>query len=250
MNVQQMQAQFWPFARRNWLKIGLVAFVLLVLIQKEISFSVRFGKPVVPEQKQVQPQREPPVEYSSSPKETLTDAGPLSDRPTVVDQLDLFPKWTSREGQYPLLQGLQNLDEGVIQNFIDRFSKVARSEQQKFGIPASIVLASGLLFSQAGNADAVRVGNNFFVLPCTSDWEGATFDQSRRCLRGYESAWMSFRDHSYFITTGEFARLRSLGPVDYQAWAAGLERLGFGETPHLAKQLQLVVERFELQEFD
>lgn len=250
MNIQQMTRQFWPYLRRYWLRIGLAGIVLFVLFQKEISFSMSFGPPEVPRQAPTPSEPELPVDYRTNQRETLTEASKPIRESAIIDRLEVFPNWSGKGGQFPLIEGLQNQEESVVQAFIDRFVDVARTEQQKFGIPASIVLANGLLFSQAGKTEAVGVGNNYFQLGCTTDWQGATFQQSRRCLRGYESAWMSFRDHSYYITTGNFAHLRLLEPVDHHAWAKGLEKAGFGETPHLAEQLELLIERFELDRLD
>ena len=50
-----------------------------------------------------------------------------------------------------------------VEKYIDRFKKVAMTEHQKFGIPASITLAQGILESGAGKSLLTKKTNNHFV---------------------------------------------------------------------------------------
>ncbi len=70
-------------------------------------------------------------------------------------------------------QLVQRGDAGV-DAFLTRFGHVAQAEQEKFGIPASVTLATALLYSRAGTAAGTRTHNNYFALGCTADWNGTT----------------------------------------------------------------------------
>ena len=103
--------------------------------------------------------------------------------------------------------------------------------------------------SRAGTADMAGPGaNNHFAIPCTPDWQGPQQTYSGQCYRQYENAWTSFRDHSFYITTGPFAHLRQLSDSDYKGWAAALEKAGFSKEKNLGRQLVKVVETYGLQE--
>jgi len=134
--------------------------------------------------------------------------------------------------------------------FIQRFGDVAKAEQEKFGIPASIVLGNALLIGKAGESMPVKLGLNFFGLPCTEDWQGEKGEIEGRCYRYYESAWMSFRDHSLFITTGKFSSLRTLKGQPYAEWAEALEKAGFQPVPEYAMQVKKVVRQYGLERWD
>ena len=64
---------------------------------------------------------------------------------------------------------------------------------KKYGIPASITLAQGLLESDAGRSMLAVEGNNHFGIKCHSDWSGKRMyhDDDRRddCFRVYRKIW-------------------------------------------------------------
>jgi flagellum-specific peptidoglycan hydrolase FlgJ len=126
---------------------------------------------------------------------------------------------------------------------------VAENEQLKYGVPASVILASGLLMSEAGNAELSREGNNFFALPCTADWKGQEGYHDGKCFRYYENAWTSFRDNSLYLTTYLFPG-KQLPADDYKSWVAALEQVKYGDEPNLAAQLAKIIDHYDLHELD
>ncbi|MEM1358834.1 MAG: glucosaminidase domain-containing protein, partial [Bacteroidota bacterium] len=145
---------------------------------------------------------------------------------------------------------LTRVEDREVAAFLRRFSNVAQAEQDKFGIPPSITLASALLHARAGKTDAAVRYQSFFSLSCGEDWPGPTARAKGRCIRSYESAWTSFRDHSLYVTSGKFSPLLQFGETDYRRWAAGLEELGFNETENLAEQLLRTIDHYQLFQFD
>ncbi|MEZ4988463.1 MAG: glucosaminidase domain-containing protein [Saprospiraceae bacterium] len=143
-------------------------------------------------------------------KQTFTEHG-LAESQEERHYFDWLSGWGKDKANHHLLKRLRQVSEPDIEAFVQRFQHVAQSEQEKFGIPASIILAHALLQSNAGTLPVASVGYNYFALPCTSDWEDQTQDgSSSECLRKYNNAWLSFRDHSLFLTTGShlFTRLK------------------------------------------
>ncbi len=239
--------QVWPYLSRHWFKIGLIALLLFVLLRKDLSFSIRLGAPPAKPEQQ--------LEATRTRRETLTDASTTAAAPTVekesiLDKLNIFSGSGSEDDQLQLLQGLKQENEAAVQTFINRFVNVAQAEQEKYGIPASITLANGLLHSRAGQREAARQANNYFALPCTSDWQGPSGTYGGECLRQYDNAWTSFRDHSLYLTTGAMSHLKENGKNDYRAWARGLEKAGYGNTPRLARQLESVIDQYQLFQYD
>jgi len=92
--------------------------------------------------------------------------------------------------------------------------------------------------------------NNHFAITCSSDWNGADRNYQNKCYRQYENAWISFRDHSLYVTTGKYASLVNLGSTNYKSWASGLEQFGFSEFPDLEKNLIEIIEKYELFHLD
>jgi len=134
--------------------------------------------------------------------------------------------------------------------FIRRFAHVAIAERKKFGVPSSLILANGLLQSQAGYNQRVRRGNNYFALPCTPDWRGATMTIAGECYRAYDTAWMSFRDHSLFVAKGPYAPQHYLLDSDYEGWIKQLVANGYPVSAEYAEHLIKRIEQLQLFTID
>ena len=236
--------RLWPLINQHWFKIGLVLLVLYAVLSKDLSFNISIEEPETPA---VQPQDELQSTRQSR-RETLTDNGVNTAQTT--SRFDLLPSWGDNPDAKLILL-LERMDAGDIRKFINRFSHVAEAEQEKYGIPASIILAQGLLQSMAGQHPAADRGNNYFLLECTDDWQGQTQDGDiSQCLRRYDNAWMSFRDHSLFVTTGSNGQLRRLKGASYERWAKGLQESDYQDNEELGKQLIRVIREFYLDQFD
>lgn len=241
------------FAGRHWLRLLIVGVALFLLSDKQVNFNLRLGAP--PPVKTVVPggdPAQPPAPAANHEKSVLTDAEPtaepLAQAPEKAGFLERFNLFGS--GEPSRYDQLTRREEQVIAAFIRRFSNVAQAEQEKFGIPASITLASALLHGQAGDAPAAETYLNYFALGCQEGWSGPTGRVSGQCVRAYENAWTSFRDHSLYITSGKFNAMTQFSETDYRRWAAGLEELGFNDTDDLANQLLRTIDRFQLFRFD
>ena len=142
----------------------------------------------------------------------------------------------------------------VYQNYINQYKDVAIEGMLKYGIPASITLAQGLLESSAGRSDLVIQGNNHFGIKCHG-WTGRTIyhddDARGECFRAYKNALESYEDHCKFLR--ERPRYRSLFDLDrtdYRSWAYGLKRAGYATNPSYAQILINIIELYKLYEFD
>ena len=89
-------------------------------------------------------------------------------------------------------------------NYILKYSSVAVAEMDRYGIPASITLAQGILESGNGESRLAVEGKNHFGIKCHSNWNGKTIieddDEKGECFRKYSKVADSYRDHSLFLT--------------------------------------------------
>lgn len=140
-------------------------------------------------------------------------------------------------------------------SYISRYSDMAVEQMKKYGIPASITLAQGLLESDAGRSTLATRCNNHFGIKCHSDWTGGKMyhddDAKGECFRCYKSADESFRDHSQFLLNGSrYKSLFSLKSTDYKGWAKGLKAAGYATSPTYATKLIEIIERYGLDSYD
>lgn len=141
------------------------------------------------------------------------------------------------------------------EEYIQKFYKLAISEMQRSGIPASITLAQGCWESGNGNSRLATQANNHFGIKCKSAWRGKTIhhddDSSQECFRKYEHAEASYIDHSNFLMSGSrYGFLFQLDPKDYTAWAHGLKKAGYATDPTYAQRLIKIIEEFKLYVYD
>ena len=138
--------------------------------------------------------------------------------------------------------------------YIDRFKEIAIQEMNKYGIPASITLAQGLLESGTGNSDLAKYANNHFGIKCTSDWNGKGYykddDQKDDCFRVYKNPEESYKDHSEFLKRKRYAALFELDKNDYEGWAKGLKQAGYATNPKYPDLLINIIEKYNLDQYD
>lgn len=227
------------YIKRNAFKIAIIAILLFVAVRKEFSFSINMNAP-----------KRQPVRTETKTRESFTEKVEPHQQAAVTDRLELPKLWGNNHSEEEKPEIQPEEADAPVKAYIRRFSHVAQAEQVKFGIPASIILANSLYQSQAGQKEYSKKGNNHFGLPCTEDWLGESGQYQGDCLRHYENAWTSFRDHSFFITTGRFASLNQLRNKSYKVWAKSLEKSGFRDQPGLAEELIRIIQKYQLDRLD
>ena len=134
--------------------------------------------------------------------------------------------------------------------YIEQFKGIAIAQQQKYGIPASITLAQGLLESNAGRSRLANEANNHFGIKCGGEWVGNTIkhdaETGKECFRKYDNAEESYIDHSLFLKRKRYEPLFKHKVSDYKNWAKGLHKCGYATDPKYPEKLISLIERYEL----
>lgn len=140
-------------------------------------------------------------------------------------------------------------------SYIEQYHQLAEKQEKEHGIPASIVLAQGLLESGAGQSDFAKQSNNHFGIKCNNDWTGQKIyhddDQRSECFRKYDQVLDSYEDHAIFLKNRtRYSFLFNLAPTDYEGWAQGLKKAGYATDPTYAYKLISIIEGYDLHRFD
>ena len=143
----------------------------------------------------------------------------------------------------------------IIRLYVYQFKDVAMNNMRNYGIPASIILAQGILESGAGRGDLATRSNNHFGIKCHVGWTGESVnhddDSAQECFRKYDNPSESFKDHSLFLTgRSRYAKLFTLSKGDYKAWARGLRAAGYATDPKYPDKLISYIDRYSLHEYD
>ncbi|MCE9539826.1 MAG: glucosaminidase domain-containing protein [Bacteroidetes bacterium] len=144
---------------------------------------------------------------------------------------------------------------GAAQLYVHNFKEDAIKEMLLYNIPASIILAQGMLESGNGTSDLAVLANNHFGIKCHDEWEGPTFiksdDAKDECFRKYPTVLDSYTDHSLFLKSrARYSKLFELNRTDYKAWAKGLKEAGYATDPEYSQRLLDLIETHELFKFD
>ena len=150
---------------------------------------------------------------------------------------------------------LSVFSQNKTEQYIAKHSSIAVDEMNRFGIPASITLAQGILESGNGESRLSMEGKNHFGIKCHDNWNGETIieddDEQRECFRKYDKVADSYRDHSLFLTERErYASLFFLSAANYKAWAKGLKKAGYATNPKYSTLLIDLIEKYDLSRFD
>ncbi len=150
-------------------------------------------------------------------------------------------------------------------DYIKTYKDAAVMEMNQGGIPASIILAQGLIESAAGQSELAQNANNHFGIKCAGNWTGRTFykqDDDRdadgkpikSCFRVYSNVAEGFHDHGEFLRDpkkyNRYGFLFNLDKTDYKSWARGLQSAGYATSPTYATQLIDIIERYKIYEYD
>ena len=143
----------------------------------------------------------------------------------------------------------------MVVDYISKYKIIAKTDMLKFGIPASITLAQGILESGAGTGPLSVQANNHFGIKCTSDWAGASIkhddDSEQECFRKYNDPFDSYNDHSKFLANrSRYAMLFKLNKNDYKSWANGLKNAGYATDVSYPSKLIGLIERYQLNQYD
>ncbi len=215
----------WQFFKTNWFPLAVVIVILAAIVKRNLAWpGTDAGK-------------------SHPGTEKLTNTGVVA--AIGESQAALFT-WSDRTSV-----DLPNIPESVAIPFLQRFGRVVVGEQEKFGIPASILLACAYVNSFSGQRDWAFQFHNYFALGCSPDWTGATETTGGVCIRRYEKAWDSFRDFSKCLSgRDDFADMRQSCGKDWKAWVKVLGAKKISDVSDFGTQLEQVIERYRLYELD
>lgn len=144
------------------------------------------------------------------------------------------------------------------QDYIDRYAEAAMEQMKRYGIPASIILAQGIIESGDGGSELSRLHNNHFGIKATKKWIDSggkygvyTDDKPNEKFCSYPTVADSFEHHSQFLKeNARYAALFKLSPDDHEGWANGLQQAGYATGKKYAQTLEAIIKANGLDKYD
>ena len=141
------------------------------------------------------------------------------------------------------------------EEYVEKYKAIAIAHMERYGIPASITMAQGILESDSGNSYLSRTSNNHFGIKCKKSWTGRKVyhddDAKGECFRAYPSVEASYQDHADFLDQSpRYDSLFVYASDDYRSWARGLKACGYATAPDYAQRLVKIIESMKLYLLD
>lgn len=142
--------------------------------------------------------------------------------------------------------------------YVERYAEFAIEQQRKYGIPASVTLAQGILESANGQSQLSRECNNHFGIKAGKSWLDAggqygtyTDDKPNEKFCKYASVGDSYEHHSLILkNNSRYAACFSLPQDDYRGWCQGLQNAGYATSKGYASSLISVIDKMDLTKYD
>ncbi len=193
----------WQLDRLPWFKIALATLAFFILTRKNIQFSINMRSPL----------------------------SGFSDDRRAEDNAEQM----SLAQPIALMEPAARISKEQAEAYIHRFAKVARAEQAKYGIPASLKMAQALYESRAGQSVGTRNRHNHFGLPLAQ--------------RLFDSAWENWRAHSLMLAR-QYPELAER-QASAAAWADALQQSEWAaKDPRYGQSLLKLIDEFNLQALD
>jgi flagellum-specific peptidoglycan hydrolase FlgJ len=277
--------------QKNWLKLVILFVVAFVVVRKDLNIQLNLvNSPKFEQQANVMPAslsgiEEPKSEkmsYMDIPKEetdtrildkvktniTASKPKPIK-QPVKVNKpkaqpsnlantfsnigFILNPTYAKRNNVNPAIVAEKSK---ICASYIKSYAPSAVEEMKKYGIPASITLAQGLLESNAGASKLATLNQNHFGIKCFArncrpgHCSNYTDDSHKDFFRKYNSVKESYRAHSVFLQRSRYKHLKKLGTKNYKEWAHGLRKAGYATDKKYAPKLITLIETLKLNKFD
>lgn len=151
----------------------------------------------------------------------------------------------------------KNLSRVNEKDFLERYSRAAMEQQQRYGIPASVTLAQMAWESGWGCSTLATSGNNFFGIKCSKAWLEAgkpysIHDDDRRGEKfcNYASVEESVEHHSKLLMGRRYRRCHRYEPTDYHNWLMAIKAAGYATNPDYVRKLESIIKRHKLYLYD
>ena len=144
------------------------------------------------------------------------------------------------------------------QQYAERYAAEAMEQMKRYGIPASVTLAQGILESRNGQSELSQLGNNHFGVKASGSWlkNGGDYlvytdDKPNEKFCKYATVGDSYEHHSKILkNSSRYSQCFKLSPDDYKGWTKGIERGGYATNGGYAVSLQKIIEANGLQKYD
>lgn len=134
-----------------------------------------------------------------------------------------------------------------------QYAEYAKAQMKRYGIPASVTLAQGIIESANGKSSLSNEANNHFGVKgnFNGNYVLANDDKPNEHFKKYDNVGQSYEDHSKVLMSERYQKYtRNLAPDDYRGWAVAIKKGGYASDSAYVKTICSVIESNNLQQLD
>lgn len=140
-----------------------------------------------------------------------------------------------------------------VTGFFNSIKSLAKNQETKYGIPASITMAQAAIESGWGKSQLASKYNNYFGVKCAGSSncvELIASDGNPANWRVYSSIEASFEDHSKVLKNKRYSKAFTYPISDYKNWAKAIQNAGYaGTSGTYASALISLIEQYNLDSY-
>lgn len=162
----------------------------------------------------------------------------------------------------------KNIKSNSARRYVSNHYVLAMQEQEKFGIPASVTLAQGIVESASGTSSLARNQNNHFGIKYyrrnypsrIKKWDGLVDvnsivkrpdDDPDDKFIAFKGVWHCYRYHSYFLAGEGSPYLKYVDDKSsYEDWIYALVKIGYATDKKYGYKIKNIIEKYKLYIFD
>ena len=138
-------------------------------------------------------------------------------------------------------------------SYIELYKDYAMEQMRRYGIPASVTLAQGIIESADGKSTLANTANNHFGVKgeFNGQYVRADDDKPNEKFKKYDNVGQSYEDHSKVLMADRYQKYtKNLSPDDYKGWAAGIKAGGYATSKNYVNTIVGVIEGADLHKYD
>jgi len=139
-----------------------------------------------------------------------------------------------------------------VSNFFNSVESLAKNQEAKHGIPASITMAQAALESGWGTSQLATKYKNYFGIKCRSNncVKLLASDGKMANWQAYSSIEQGFEDHSKVLKANRYSKAFTFPISDYKNWAIAIQDGGYaGVSSTYANTLISLIEKYNLDKY-
>lgn len=248
--LRRMKQSAKNWAIKNWYKLAFLGVCIFFAVQEDLNFNINFkSKDMIAQSSETIAGQPAALNVSNIGDQTSNSKKPTN----FLFGSTLFSTSTPVKKEKPIVMTEKAKKQLA---YVEKFADVAKKEMEKYGIPASVTLAQGLIETNAGASSLATKNKNHFGMKCFSrkcskgHCSNFSDDTHKDFFRIYKNAWESYRSHSELLMGKRYKHLTKLGKKNYKDWAIGLKKAGYATDKNYHNKLIKLIEDLHLYKYD